>query len=101
MDGSSFNKLYDFVYKKPNSPHTGLIVIDPNLLTENNTLIYSQNTHDQKNTEVLVPIEVNKFKNILRTQFSITWDPTVATFVGTESFGLNGFSPNSFGKSQV
>ncbi|WP_460969981.1 PKD domain-containing protein, partial [Pontibacter aydingkolensis] len=53
------------------------------------------------NAEVLVPVRVKDFKNILSMQGSINWNSSIATFVGVESFGLEGMSSASFGQTNV
>lgn len=69
--------------------------IDPNVE------IYSQKTHGQKNKEVVAHVKTSYFKNILSAQFSVNWDPAVATYVETEGYGLNGMDANSFGASNA
>jgi len=48
-------------------------------------------------SQVLVPIQVDLFTRILTFQFSLHWDPTVATYVDVEQFGLPGLGAASFG----
>ena len=48
-------------------------------------------------SQVLLPIQASRCTNILTFQFSLHWDPTVATFVDVEQFGLPGLGAGSFG----
>jgi len=48
-------------------------------------------------SEVLVPVQVDGFTNLLSFQFSLHWDAAVATFVDVEQFGLGGLAAASFG----
>jgi hypothetical protein len=64
-------------------------------------VLYIPQTNSAHNSEVLIPISVKDFKDIVSAQFEVTWDPAVATFVDAEGFGLNGMDQNSFGVTQV
>ncbi|MCC9166858.1 PKD domain-containing protein, partial [Pontibacter harenae] len=48
------------------------------------------------NSEILIPVRVKDFENILSMQGSIEWNSAVASFVGVESFGLAGLSSSNF-----
>ena len=50
-----------------------------------------------KNAEVVVPVRVQNLGNIAGVQFSMHWDPNVASFVGTEQYGLPVLRPGNFG----
>jgi Leucine-rich repeat (LRR) protein len=52
-------------------------------------------------TEVTVPVSVRNFIGITGFQYSIHWDPSVATFVAVEQFNLTGLSSSKFGVSQA
>lgn len=52
------------------------------------------------NAEVLVPVRVSSFNSVIASQFSVNWDPAIASYIGVE--GLNPvLSGNDFGTSQV
>jgi hypothetical protein len=63
--------------------------------------LFTQKTHGERNTDILVPVKTNYFRNILSAQFSVNWNPAVATFVDTESFSLNEMDVTSFGTSNA
>lgn len=52
------------------------------------TTIMVAEVEGKKNAEVLVPVKVKDFTNLLGQQFSVAWDEDVATFVGVEQFGV-------------
>jgi PKD repeat protein len=52
-------------------------------------------------SQVLVPMRVIGFTNILTFQYSVHWDPAIITFVGIEQFNLNGLGVGNFGTSQT
>ncbi|NVN95783.1 MAG: T9SS type A sorting domain-containing protein [Bacteroidetes bacterium] len=47
--------------------------------------------------QVIIPIRVKDFINILSIQGSIMFDQTVASFVSVQQFGVNGMDANNFG----
>ena len=49
-------------------------------------------TNGASGTQVSLPLHVNSFSGISSFQFSLHWDPTVATFLGVEQFGLVGMN---------
>ncbi|WP_207434270.1 cohesin domain-containing protein [Sabulibacter ruber] len=53
------------------------------------------------NTEILVPVRVKGFKDIVSVQYSVNWNTNVASFVGVEDFGLTGLTATSFGTTQT
>lgn len=63
--------------------------------------IYAQSVHGKKGSEVVLPIKVNHFKDILSGQFTVSWDPTVASFAGVQDFGVSGLSDSNFGVTQI
>lgn len=102
----------NFLFKQPNSVYVTAGIHNADLTTDGKLLkysdpdsspftIYTLDHHGTRNTEIVVPIQTNKFKDIVGGQFSISWDPSVATFVGVESFGLNGIDVTSFGITNV
>ena len=48
-------------------------------------------------SQVLVPVQVKGFSNILSFQFSLHWEAAAASFVDLEQFGLAGLGAGSFG----
>ena len=54
-----------------------------------------------QNTEVVIPVRVKGFANIVSMQYSVNWDATVATFMAVEGFGLTNLTAASFGTSQA
>ncbi len=63
------------------------------------TTIFFPDSTGVRNSEVLMPVFVNDWHDVLGAQFSVAWDNTVATFVGVESFGLPGMDMNAFNLS--
>jgi photosystem II stability/assembly factor-like uncharacterized protein len=51
--------------------------------------------------EVVVPVKVIGFKDVLSGQFSVKWDASVASFVGVEGFGVSGLEASNFGANQA
>ncbi len=101
MDGMGFIKLYDFPDNTPNSPRQQqLIIVDPNAVKASITLT-AGSAIAKRNTEVLVPVSVQHFQNIVSSQFEVSWDPAVVTFADVENFGLNGMDQSAFGITQV
>ena len=49
--------------------------------------------------QVILPVRVKDFINILSMQGSINFDPSVASFVSVQQFGFNGLDANNFGTS--
>lgn len=49
-----------------------------------------------KETEVIIPVTVQEFIDILTVQQTISWDPAVLQFVDVQDFGLNDMDENSF-----
>ena len=49
--------------------------------------------------EVILPVKVKDFINILSMQGTIVFDPSVATFVSVQQFGFNGLDISNFGTS--
>lgn len=66
-----------------------------------NVTLFTSSLHDYKNSEVLVPVRATGFNKIISSQFSVTWDPNVITYLGTESFNLSGMDANAFGLTQA
>jgi hypothetical protein len=52
-------------------------------------------------SQVVVPVRVWEFRSIMSLQGTISFNTPVATFVGTEQYGLSGLSAGNFGTSQV
>ncbi len=48
-------------------------------------------------SQVLLPVQVSGFTNIVSFQGSLHWDTNVAAFVDVEQFGLPGLAAGSFG----
>lgn len=65
------------------------------------TAIYLPDSVVTRNNQVLFPVFVTDFENILGEQFSISWDPAIASFVGVEGFAVPGLSVNSFNLSNT
>jgi hypothetical protein len=51
--------------------------------------------------EVVIPIRVYGFENVLTAQFSINWNSSVATYVNTEAYGISGMGAGNFGTTQA
>ncbi|NBP71112.1 MAG: hypothetical protein EBU52_20530, partial [Cytophagia bacterium] len=93
--------------------NTASIVFDYNLPLETNTVtntlrnppyettIFLPDSTGVRNSDMLMPVFVNDWSDVLGAQFSVAWDNTVVTFVGVESFGLPGMDVNSFNLSSV
>ncbi len=89
------------------------IVFDFNLPIETNTVantlldppystkVYLSDVTGERSSEVLLPVQVEDFEELLGQQFSLSWDPTVITFVGVEQFGLPGLDVASFNTSNA
>ncbi len=54
-----------------------------------------------KGAEVVVPLQVKRFSQVLSFQFSLHWDPAVVRLVGAEQFGLNGLGAGNFGTGRT
>jgi hypothetical protein len=54
-------------------------------------------TNAQPGEQVVIPIRVQRFSNVSFFQFSLHWNPTNATFIAVEGFGLSGLAGGSFG----
>ncbi len=54
-----------------------------------------------QNNVVNVPVRASDFINIMGIQGTIGWDPSIATFISVENFGLPGLDPADFGTSFV
>lgn len=59
--------------------------------------LLATNAEGSHNQEIVVPIKANGFTDIIGAQFSITWDESVAAFLGVEQFGLTGMNASHFG----
>jgi hypothetical protein len=94
--GTTLAKVGSFLYA--NSASGGVYRIP---FSDDETVLYAEAIQDVKDTELSMPIKVNSFTEILSAQFSLTWDPSVVTFVGTEQYGLQGIDNSSFGVTQV
>ncbi|MEA1874708.1 MAG: T9SS type A sorting domain-containing protein [Bacteroidota bacterium] len=51
--------------------------------------------------EILIPVEVSNFDLITGIQGSITWNPSVISFVSTESYNLSDMGSGNFGINQT
>ena len=51
--------------------------------------------------EILIPVEVSNFNEMLSLQGSIDWDSSVLSYVSTEAYNLTGVNTGSFGVSQT
>jgi uncharacterized repeat protein (TIGR01451 family) len=90
------NIYFDFNPPVPTNTVVNTIKNPPYIPIE----ISVNNALGEKDTEVVVPITVKSFNNILATQFSLAWDPSVATFKQVEL--LSPFiSSGDFGVTQV
>lgn len=70
--------------------------------TNSNTEIrIDYNASAASGSSVSIPVQVNNFSDILGTQFSIQWDPSVLTFVNTDNISLPNLGSNSLGLSQT
>ncbi len=65
------------------------------------TTIFLPDSVGFRNAEIVMPVFVNDWTDLLGAQFSVAWDNTVATFVGVESFGLPGIDLNAFNLTNV
>ncbi len=52
-------------------------------------------------TEVVVPVKVKNFQQLISAQFTLKFNPTVLTFLGIEQAGLDSLGQGSFGFGQV
>lgn len=82
---NSASIVFDF-----NLPITTNTTVNTLLDPPYSTKVYVTEFNGDRNTEVIVPVQVEDFDNILAQQFSVSWDPTVVTFVGVEQFGVPG-----------
>ncbi len=53
------------------------------------------------NQSVCNAIQVDNFKDILTSQFTLSWDPTVVQFDSVSNMSLIGMSKNNFGLSKI
>ncbi|WP_026464351.1 SBBP repeat-containing protein [Adhaeribacter aquaticus] len=51
----------------------------------------------QQGSEVIFPVRVSNFRDIISMQGSVQWNSSVATFVGVEYFGIAGLTSANFG----
>lgn len=91
--------------------NSAAIVFDYNLPLETNvvtntlrnapyeTTIFLPDSTGVRNSQILIPVFVNDWEELLGVQFSVAWDNSVATFVGVESFALPGIDLNAFNLS--
>ncbi|MDA3909787.1 MAG: cohesin domain-containing protein, partial [Bacteroidales bacterium] len=91
---SSYNTLTVF-------DQTGQVTIleNPNPGTEL-SIGFSDHTVEE-GQEIIVPVEVTNFNDIVSMQGSILWDETVVTYLSTESYNLPDMSNSNFGTSQA
>lgn len=52
-------------------------------------------------TEVVVPVRVDNFSDVLSIQGTVTFDPAVLSFVQLENLALSGLVPTDFGTSRT
>ena len=50
---------------------------------------------------ISVPVQVRQFTDVVSVQFTLQWDPTIITYLGTEAYGLPGLSEFNFGEPEV
>ncbi|WP_114778746.1 cohesin domain-containing protein [Botryobacter ruber] len=67
----------------------------------NSVTLITDSVSGVANSDVLVPVRVKDFKNILSMQGSIEWNSSIASFVGVESYGLPGLGSSNFGLTGV
>lgn len=91
----------DYIVNPPPSGHVGVYAAHLSSQGPSGLVIFPEDSHGTKNTELLLPVRANDFINILSSQFSVNWDPTVVEYVGVESLGLNGMTTGSFGTAQT
>ena len=48
-------------------------------------------------TQIIVPVKVKDFQNIISAQGTIQFDPAIVTFASVQQFGLAGMNASSFG----
>ncbi len=53
-------------------------------------------TNGMPGDDVVIPVQLSGCFSIVTLQFSLHWDPTMATFVDVEQFGLTGMSAGNF-----
>ena len=59
------------------------------------------NAAGAQGSQVVVPVQINGFSNILTAQFSMHWNTNVAVLAGVEQFGLSGLGIGNFGTNQA
>jgi hypothetical protein len=55
----------------------------------------------KKNAQLLVPISVKHFKELVGMQFTFAWDPDVLAYDGAQQFNVPGLDQGSFGEMEI
>ncbi|MDD2634614.1 MAG: hypothetical protein PHW82_03855, partial [Bacteroidales bacterium] len=56
---------------------------------------------DVQGTEVVIPVTSDNFDNIISMQGTISFDPSIISFVNTENYSLSGMNTSCFGSANV
>ena len=91
---SSYNMLTVF-------DQTGQVTILENPNPGSELSIGFSNHTVAEGQEIIVPVEVTNFNDIVSMQGSIFWDETVVTYLSTEAYNLQDMSNSNFGTSQT
>ncbi len=62
--------------------------------------LYADTVVGDVGNQVVVPVRVNNFTDLISMQGTVHFDPTVASYAGVEQFALPGLSLGSFGTTQ-
>ena len=65
------------------------------------TSFFIKNTSAISGDTIAISVEVEHFIDIVGFQFSINWDPTVAEFINTGDYTLDGFSETNFSTNAI
>ncbi len=66
-----------------------------------NVTIKADTVSGATSTQVIVPIRVSNFTNIIGMQGTISWNPAIATFDTIQAYGLPSFTIANFGLTQI
>lgn len=72
-----------------------------NLLLTETIGLSADSVSGMPNTEVVVPVRVKGFRDIITGQGTLSFDPAVISFVAVEQYGLGGLGHANFGTTQA
>ena len=73
----------------------------PSGVQQNNLILFADSLGGLSGSQVIMPIKVKQFNQIVSAQGTVTFNQNVASFVGIEQIGLPGMTMSDFGTSQV